>query len=183
MTAPIRNPQGAQPISPDQLIAVVRDYQQITNVFRMMKEHWGLTNKFCDDVLGFTDGHTDKILGPSEQKRWGPSTLHALMELFGIEFRVYLDVEAVKRMEAVWDNKAPRWFKDAKVGRISKKLVERAKPEIYSEMGKRSAVSRMSCLTAEHRSKIARKAAKSRWRKRRREKRAKAAQPAAVATV
>jgi hypothetical protein len=56
-------------------------------------------------------------------------------------------------------------FPHSKVGRISKKLIDRAKPEIYSEMGRRSAPARMQCLTAEHRSKIARKAAKARWRK------------------
>jgi len=157
----------AQPIEPGQLIAVARDYQQITDVFRMMREHWGLTYKFCDDVLGFADGHTEKILGPSEQKRWGPATLHALMELFGLEFRVYIDPEAVKRMEAVWDKKQPRWFKDAKVGRISKKILEAAKPVVIQQHMKNANAARNAMLSCEHRSKIARKAAKSRWKKHR----------------
>lgn len=162
-------------------VAIVRRHQDIVEVFRMMKERLGLTNEFIDDAGGLTKGHADKILGPTETKNWGPTTFDLFCEMFAIEFRVHIDLEAAKRMEAVWEGRERPLYPHAKVQRISKKLIERAKPHVFSEMGKRSAPARMACLTAEHRSRIARKAAKSRWRKHRRERRSKAAPSAPCA--
>lgn len=161
MTAPIRS---MVELDANEMIAVVRRHQDVTEVFRMMQQRLGLTNSFIDDVGGLTSGHTDKILGPSESKRWGPTTFDLFCEMFAIEFRVYVDTAALARMEAVWEKRvrAPEW---SHTHRVSKKLIEKAKPIIFSEMGKLSAPARMACLTPEQRSRIARKAAKSRWKK------------------
>src|SRR6266480_2998336 len=85
----------------DEVIAVVRRHQDIADVFRLMRERLGLTLEFCDDVGGLTKGHTDKILGPSESKGWGATTFDLFCEMFAIEFRVHVDLEAAKRMQAV----------------------------------------------------------------------------------
>lgn len=151
--------------SPDELIAVVRDYEQITDVFRLMKERLGLTNGFCDDTLGLTSGHTDKILGRSGTKRWGHTTLHAFMELFGIEFRVYVDLAAVKRMEQVWEGRERPLFKEAKVGQISQKIMAAAKPIVLSENARLGGLVTAHMRTSEQRSEFARKAAKIRWKR------------------
>lgn len=156
MTAPIR----AMPELP-----IVRTMQDVVEVIRIMKEHWGLTNGFCDDVGGLTAGHTDKILGPTEERRIGYGTFALFMDLCAVEFVPQINMEAIKHMEAIWEARERPLYPNAKNVRISKKLVERAKPHVFSQMGKLSAPARMLCLTAEHRSKIARKAAKARWRK------------------
>ena len=85
-----------------EVIAVMRRHQDITEVFRLMRERLGLTLEFCDDVGGLAKGHTDKILGPSEVKNWGATTFDLFCEMFAIEFRVHVDIEAAKRMQAVW---------------------------------------------------------------------------------
>lgn len=144
---------------------VVRTMQDAVDLFRMMKERWGLTNDFCDDVGGLTNGHTDKVLGPTEDRRLGYDTFALFMELMGLELHAHVSLDAVKRMEAIWEKRERPLYPNAKVRRISKKLVERAKPHVFREMQKASTASKMSCFTAEHRSRIARKAAKSRWRK------------------
>jgi hypothetical protein len=164
-----------------EVVAVVRRHQDITDVFRMMKERLGLTNEFCDDVGGLTKGHTDKILGPSEAKSWGPTTFDLFCEMFAIEFHVKIDIDAAKRMQAVWEGRERPLYPNAKVKRISQKLIERAKPHVLQASGQLGGIVRGHLLSPKHRSDIARKAAKSRWRKYRRERRSKAAPSAPCA--
>jgi hypothetical protein len=138
----------------------------------MMKERLGLTNDFMDDVGGLTLGHTDKILGPSEDKRLGYDTFALFTALTAIEFRVYIDVEAVKRMEAIWEKRERPLYPNAKVKRISKKLVERAKPLVFKAAGQVGGIVRSHLLTPKQRSDIARKGGKAKHRNARRRSRA-----------
>lgn len=149
-------------------ILIVRRHQDIVEVFRVMKERLGLTNEFIDDVGGLVKGHADKLLGPSESKNWGPTTFDLFCEMFAIEFRVHVDIDAAKRMEGVWEGRERPLFPHAKVTRISKKLIERAKPHVLQDLSKLGNAARNAMLPGEHRSKIARKAARARWRKPRR---------------
>lgn len=151
-----------------EIIAIVRRHQDIADVFRLMKERLGLTNEFCDDAGGLTKGHTDKILGPSESKSWGPTTFDLFCEMFAVEFHARIDLGAAKRMEAVWEGRARPLYPDSKTKRISKKLIERAKPYVILASVKHANAARNAMLSREHRSKIARKAAKARWRKHKR---------------
>lgn len=147
------------------VIATVRTMQDAVDLFRLMKERLGLTNEFIDDVGGLTKGHADKILGPSEDKRLGYDTFALLTALTAVEFRVYVDMDAVKRMEAVWEGRERPLYPNAKVKRISKKLIERAKPHVLRDHLKAANTARNAMLSCEHKSRIARKAAKARWRK------------------
>lgn len=146
-------------------ILTVRRHQDIVEVFRIMKERLGLTNEFIDDVGGLVKGHADKLLGPSESKNWGPTTFDLFCEMFAIEFRVHVDLDAAKRMERVWEGRERPLFPHAKVTRISKKLIERAKPHVLQDFSRLGNAARNAMLPGEHRSKIARKAARARWRK------------------
>lgn len=155
MTAPIRT-------MPE--LPVVRTMQDVVDVFRVMKEHWGLTNGFCDDVGGLTPGHTDKVLGPSEEKRIGYDTFALFMELCVVEFVPRINPEALLRMEAVWEKRERPLYPNAKVKRISKKLVERAKPYVYRDSGRSGGLKRGACLAAKQAALISRKGGKSRAR-------------------
>lgn len=162
MTAPIRS-------MPEDVIAVVRRHQDITEVFRVMKDRLGLTNEFCDAVGGLTSGHTDKILGPSELKNWGPTTFDLFCEMFAIEFHVRVDMDAVKRMEAMWEARVkPRALPQP--AKLSDKLLKRVTPHVAQAIGKKGAAVRNLMLSAEHRSEMARNAAVSRWETVRRQK-------------
>lgn len=151
----------------DQVIGIVRRHADLIEVFRLMKDRLNLTNEFCDDVGGLTKGHTDKILGPSETKNLGPITFDLFCQLFAVEFHVRLDLEAAKRMEAVWEKRERPLYPNARVKRISKKLIERAKPHVLQDFARLGVAGRMTVLTGEQRSAIARKAARARHRKRR----------------
>ena len=166
MTAPIR---GMPELKPDAVIAVVRRHQDVTEVFRMMKDHLGLTNEFCDAVGGLTSGHTDKILGPSELKNWGPTTFDLFCEMFAIEFHVRIDMAAVKRMEEVWEARAkPRSL--PKPPKLSDKMLKRVAPHVAKVTGRNGGIARSAMLTPKQRSEIARIAALARWEAERKRK-------------
>lgn len=164
MTAPIR-------ITPE--LPIVRTMQDVVDLFRLMKEHWGLTNVFCDDQGGLTSGHTDKVLGPTEERRLGYDTFALFMELCALEFVPRINIDAVKRMEAIWEQRERPLYPNAKVKRISKKLIERAKPHVMKDTGRIGGLVTAYMRTPAQRSESARKAANSRWRKHRREKRSR----------
>lgn len=165
-------------------IAIVRSYDDLVAAFRAIKERLGLTNAACDRLANIGEGATDKALGPSQAKNMGPLTFNAFCWLFAVQFEMRIDPEQVRVMEQHWENsEAPRWFPKEKMNRrISRDLVERAKPLVLKDFAHVGNAARNAMLTGEHKSKLARKAAKARWRKRRREKRLKAAQRAPVAT-
>lgn len=163
-------------------LPVVRTLQDAVEVFRIMKEHWGLTNGFCDDVGGLTEGHTDKILGPTEDRRVGYGTFALFMELCAIEFHPRISPEAILRMEAIWEKRERPLYPNARVKRISKKLIERAKPHVFKECGRIGGLVSAHMRTPAQRSESASKAAKSRWRKHRR-RRVKIVPPEPCATA
>jgi hypothetical protein len=153
MTAPIKLPPN-----PTELIGTVRTLQDAVEVFRLMKDRLGLTYEFIDDVSGLTKGHADKVLSRTEIKRLGYDSFAVFAKLFALEFRVYVDMESVKEMEAVWEGRKRPLFPNGKPGRVSKKLIELAKPHVFRAMGKKSAAARMLCSTVQQRIKIAKKA-------------------------
>ena len=150
-------------------LPVVRTLQDAVEVIRIMKEHWGLTNEFCDDVGGLTSGHTDKVLGPTESRRLGYDTFALFMELCALELVPRINMDAVKRMEAIWEKRERPLYPNAKVKRISKKLIARAKPHVFEETGRLGGMVTAHLRTPAQRSESASKAARSRWRKIRRQ--------------
>lgn len=161
MSTPIKLPPD-----PTELIATVRTLQDAVEVFRIMKDRLGLTNDFIDECGGLTKGHSDKILGRTGEKRLGYDTFALFTELFGIEFHVYVDMEAVKRMEKIWEpRKRPLYPPGSKPGRVSKKLIAMARPHVFKACASSGGTKRAHSLPAKLRSKIARKGGKSRMRK------------------
>lgn len=151
---------------PDAGTIIIRTQDDLIEALRTAKSVRGLSNDFCDERGGLTRGHTDKVLGPSRAKSLSPGLFNTFAEMFAVQFVMVANPDAELRQKAKWEG---RDTSNVRTGehRVSKQVMERAKPHIYSEMGKRSASARMACLTAEHRARIARKAAKSRWRKHR----------------
>ena len=166
MTAQIKLPPN-----PAELIATVRTLQDAVEVFRTMKDRLGLTNEFIDEVGGLVKGHADKVLGRSEQKRLGYDTFALFMRLFAIEFRVHIDMAAVKDMEAVWEERKRPSFPHRKPGRVCKKLVDMARPHVIRDFSRAGGTASGALRTGSQGSEVMRKLAKARWSKRARKRR------------
>lgn len=165
MNAPIRSMADpvAVPIA-GETIATISSYPELVDAFRTIKARLGLSNKWCDDVCDIADGHTDKVLGPTQAKNITPILFSMFCQVFAVRFRMEVDPAAVRKMEAEWQKREegkvafPEW-------RISKKLVKKAKPLVMKETGQLGGMVTAYMRTPEQRSEAARKAAKSRWKK------------------
>lgn len=165
-------------------IYTIRNQDEMVEAFRKIKNILGLTNAYCDELACMVEGHTDKVLGPSRQKEIGALTFNRLCWLFAVKFEMVVDLEQVRVMAEHWEDRQRRRPPEySETNRISAKMLEKAKPHVAKAMGKAGAEKKMIVLSAKHRSDIARKAAKSRWRKYRRNKRLRAVQPAPAATA
>lgn len=148
------------------VIAVIRNQDDLVEAYRKIKELRELSNDWCDEVGGLTRGHTDKVLGRSRQKNLSPMTQALYSELFAVEFHMVVDLEAVKRMQGRWEQRDSSNVRmDAK--RLSRSLIDIAKPIIARENGKAGGLARLTKMTETERQKIARKGGRARQRNRR----------------
>lgn len=144
----------------------IRTQDDLIEAFRAAKDRLGLSNAWCDDIGGFTRGQTDKVLGPTRAKGLSPMLLQTYCALFAVRLEMVVDVEQAKVMEARWEGRDTSNVR-MDSGRISKKLVERAKPAVLKAAGAAGGRARAMLLSAKQRSEIASKGGKSKWRKRR----------------
>lgn len=144
-------------------IATIRSHDDLIEALRAAKTQRGLSNDFCDERGGLTRGHTDKVLGPARAKSLTSMTFDLFLEMFAVQLLLVPNSEAEQRMAARWEG---RDVSNVRTGehRVSKAVLERAKPHVLKESGRMGAAIRNSMLSPEHRSAIASKAARARWK-------------------
>lgn len=160
----------------DQPLAVVTSHESLREAFRIAKQMRNFSNQFCDERGGLTSGQTDKILGPTETRGLGPITIDTFCTLFAVKFVMVPDPEAEERMRATWEGRENRNVR-ANTKRLSRDLLERAKPIIARENGRKGGLARVLKIPRHKRQRIARKAIIARWRKHRQQLKDQAAVP------
>ncbi|WGR74328.1 MULTISPECIES: hypothetical protein [unclassified Bradyrhizobium] len=148
----------------DQPLAVVTDHESLREAFRVAKALRNLSNAFCDDAGDFAEGHVDKCLGPTAARGIGPTTFDEFCKMFAVKFVMVPDLECEAAMQGVWQGRENRNVRD-NAHRMSKELLARAQPLIFKEMSRRAAAARKIKIAAPLRAKIARRAARARWKK------------------
>lgn len=156
-------------------ISVFNDYATMIDAFRAAKELRGLSNNHTDELANLATGHTDAILGPTGRKTFGRLSFDALAWAFCVKFVMIPDVEREAEMAEHWvDRQRQKSHVRTDTHRMSKVLIERAKPLVFKEMSKLATIGRKQ-IPREQRVKIARKAIVTRWRRKRKmEREAKA---------
>lgn len=145
----------------------VRDVNELLDAMRVRQRHLQRTAAQVEHDACMCPGHLDKIIGPSRSKSPNALTLDKLM-VEGLAFDLVMVGNAEKEAALTsglparksWDNH-----------RVSKKAMERVKPLVLRESAANASAARMVVLSPEHRTKIARYAAKIRWRLARAKKR------------
>lgn len=162
MTAPIRSMPELVPL------ATIRTQDDLIEAMRLAKAMRGLSNEFCDLRGGIAKGHTDKALGPSRAKTLSPMLFDLFACLFAVKFIMVPDPEAEEQMKAIWEG---RDVSNVRLThRMSKQLIERARPHVFKEMSELASIARKD-IPREVRVKIARKAITTRWRNQRQRER------------
>jgi hypothetical protein len=156
-------------------LATVTNYESMVEAFRAAKDLRGLSNAHCDELANLAAGHTDAILGPTGRKNFGPLSFNAFCWAFAVKFVMVIDPEREKEMAEYWaDRQRECSHVRLSASRISRILIERAKPAIYKAQMAAARNARNLKLSPEERSAIARKAGRAsqkKWRQRRREQR------------
>lgn len=148
----------------------VRNLNELLDALRARQRHLGRTDAQIEHDACMVAGHLNKVLGPSREKGLGALTLDKLMnEGLAFDLMVVGNADKEARLVSVtparesWDNH-----------RVSKKAMERVRPAVLRQNALLGVEARASMLTSEHRTRIARFAAKQRWKAERARRRARA---------
>ena len=87
-----------------------------------------------------SDGHTDKILGPSRERGLSQITLDAMLAMLALRLVVVEDSEQAARMRPVWSGGDKRQLRPA--ARIGKSMIARARPHVIAELGRQGGKAR-----------------------------------------
>lgn len=141
---------------------VVRDPLELVQAFRARADLLDLPRELIDDLAGLARGHSSKLLATPPIKGIGPITMFPLAGALGFSIALIEDERRMVRINAIPRSGykrrpfAQEW-RNAKALSI---MLEMAKT--YGRIG---ATERNKNTSADKRSRIARKAAKARWRK------------------
>jgi hypothetical protein len=144
---------------------VIRNRDDLVEALRSRKDELGLSNAFVEAQLQMGDSACDKILGPSQAKGMSIPVMLDMIELFGARLVIQVDAETEARMQERWERRDAGKVHPPR--RLSAHLMRIARAQLYlglSELGNKA---RKAKLPPEARSRIARAAAISRWRRHR----------------
>jgi hypothetical protein len=158
--------------------APIRCHDDLVDYIRARKEELGLSHEFIEEKCLMTKGHVDKLLGPSKEKGLSRFTVDYFFEILAFELLPRPNPLKEAEMRPRWEGRDETQVRTGGPRRISKTLLELAKPVIYRAFSQLGNEARMRMLPAEHRSAIARKAALARWRRHRKMRRELAAMAA-----
>lgn len=156
-------------------LATIRTQDDLIEGMRLAKEMRNLSFKSIDELGGFTQGHMERVIGPRREKGMSPFVLQMLCSILAVKLVMVPDEDQAKRMIAKWEGRDTSNVRLEK-GRISKSLLERAKPHVLRAAGELGGKARASQLSPKQRSEIARKGGRARQRNRRKSMRARLAE-------
>lgn len=148
---------------PPPIIATIRSQEDLIEALRAAKELRNLSFKTLDALGDFTEGHMERVIGPRREKGMSPFVFQMLCSMLAVKLEMVFDPDQAAKMLATWEGRNTSNVRIEK-GRVSKSLIERAKPHVLKESGRVGAAVRNSMLSPEHRSTIASNAAKARWK-------------------
>lgn len=140
----------------------IRCYEDLVDYIRARKDDLGLSNAFVDEFCGMTPGYCDKLLGPSGTKGLSRFTLDYFFAALAFELVPRPNAEQEAMMRPRWEGREKSQVRVPR--RVSKAIMERARPMLLAILAKSGGLKRAACLPGKRRSEIARKAARVRWR-------------------
>jgi hypothetical protein len=146
-------------------LGVARSYDELHQILRARKDELNVSCITLDEAAGFTPGHASKLLAPRPLKRLGPLTLGLMLQALGLQLIVVEDAEALKRIrpklvprEVKVPMLAYSWGHQLGTSRrvVSKRFIRR--------LARKGGKARAQRLTPVQRSRIAKDAARARWK-------------------
>lgn len=144
----------------DRVIATVHDYGQLVGALRARVAELGVSYETVDHVSGLSNTHTSKLLALVPVKRLGRTSLGLVLGALGLKIIVVEDAEALRLVAARLKRKEDQY---ASSGMHPHKKRANTGNSLWSKvLNSRRAFK----LTPKQRTRIAKRAAMARWRKR-----------------
>ena len=153
-------------------IATIRDYADLLEALRGRAEELKLSRQTIDEISGLPDGYAGKLFAPVPIKGLGPVSLGPILGALGLFLVVFEDVEALRRFAARRTQK----FGGPGGRPAGQAMLAKRRPSGWallplvtdSEFQKIMRCRQLATQGHEQRKRIARKAAKARWKSARR---------------
>jgi hypothetical protein len=144
-------------------LGIITDYQSLHAILRARADALRLSRQSIDGIAGFADGYASKLLSPSPVKILGERSLGPLLTALGIKLAALEDPDAMARFPTKRERRAEHQVRRGMQGFAGKR---RRRNWLFTpETAREAALTRMSKLSAEKRRKLARRAARARWRR------------------
>jgi hypothetical protein len=134
------------------IIAEATSHNELIEAMRTRKEALGLSNAWIEHAIELSDGHCDKILGPSRERGLSQLTIDGLLAVLAIKLIVVEDDIAAARMRPLWDGRDQRQVRQP--SRIAKSAIARALPYAVRALGRAGGVARWRGVDPEVRRKL-----------------------------
>lgn len=145
------------------VIAVIRNWNDITRAFRARKDGLNITFATLDLLAKLTDGFSSKLLAPEPLKRLGETTFNRLLRGSGTMLIMVEDPEAMARIRPrITQSRLPPVVLAVKNGKGRTRLVSKRFMRKIAPIGGRA---RMEKMTPKQRSAHGKKAIRARWHK------------------
>jgi hypothetical protein len=147
------------------MIGVVYSYTDLQSLLRLRAEQLGISRELIDQISGLPAGYAGKILSANPTKRLGPDTIGPMLGTLCVKLVMVEDECALAkygRRMVPRDNIQARNAAHAYPARM-----DRIRHEIQRALAVLGGNARSAKLSPEHRKRIARIAARARWKKRR----------------
>lgn len=146
-------------------VATIRSQDDLIEALRAAKEMRNLSFKTLDALGDFTEGHMERVIGPRREKGMSPFVFQMLCSLLAVKLEMVFDPEQAAKMLARWEGRNQSNVRIEK-GRISKSLLERAKPHVLKDFakagGKASGAQRTGSLGSEIMRRLGKRSARKR---------------------
>ena len=139
-------------IGPPVYIGEARSHDELIQVMAERKSALGLSNEFLDNTIPLSDGHTDKVLGPSRERGLSQLTLDGMLAALALRLVIVEDPEQAARMRPRWEGRDHRQLRPA--ARIGKSMIARARPHVIRELGRSGGQARWRGVSARRRSEL-----------------------------
>jgi hypothetical protein len=174
------------------IVATVTDYPGLIAALRSWMQELGTTMESVDEVCGWQSRHVNKLLAPTMIKTLGRVSMGAVLGALGLKLIVAVDEPVLARMkrrlaQSRWPAKRAAVHRDKLMAEAAAGVAQDAHTGFIpacgkhhfagdTEWGRKAQAARLAQMTAEARSRQARKAVNARWKAARRRLRDAAAE-------
>jgi hypothetical protein len=159
-------------------LATVTDYNGLIEALKARQAEIGITNATLEALTGLQPGYVGTLFGSSRGRSLGGTSFGLLLGGLALKLIVVEDLDAARRMEKRWEQRIrPLVLNGGQHKPVEIKFTRRHMRKI----AKKAVAARMEKMTPAKRRRVARKAAKSRWKQHRAKLAARAAHTSAAA--